>query len=182
MGMSIFTPGGELEVPTRGGGGTSVELLARIALLEQKVQDLQNAVPNKLDAGKVTMALDVTQEGYAVDARQMNANTPGTMSNRLQVVEKGQFVQKGVEYHFNAPTIVIDGYCQGCSIPAPRGSYAVQIKSVDFWGYRQLTSEEIEQITIMRQDGYFSFEISSEKELRKTINRTCVLSFTYVFI
>lgn len=40
-------------------------------------------MPNKLDAGKVTMAADVTQGGYAADARMMNAALQGTFANEV---------------------------------------------------------------------------------------------------
>ena len=69
-------------------GGGSQELLASVAALGQTVQGLSALLEEKLDIAKVTQSTVVTEAGYAADARQLNAELPGTLAYSIAEAKK----------------------------------------------------------------------------------------------
>lgn len=93
------------------GGGTSLEVLTRLALLENAVQNLNQTLSEKLGIDKVVQSTSVTESGYAVDARELNASVTGTIANLIQNLNLnvvGMFKSYAYidrPFDFNDPTI-----------------------------------------------------------------------------
>lgn len=83
MSISVMSPVGNIEIPTRG-GGTSLELISRISALEDRVNNLAS---QKLDVSNVVQGTSVTEAGYAADARQMNPAISGSLAGKVSAVE-----------------------------------------------------------------------------------------------
>lgn len=59
------------------------------------MQDLQDSQAGKLDESRVTMLKDITEAGYAVDARQMNAGLGGSFANLQQEMFANTYMLSG---------------------------------------------------------------------------------------
>ena len=73
------------------GGGTSLEALSRIAVLEKELSDLKQtiATPDTYGLSKITDATDVTENnGLVLGAVQNNASVPGTLANKIQSISE----------------------------------------------------------------------------------------------
>lgn len=77
------------------GGGITQPVIDRITELEKKVNQINNALPGKLDASKVTNSTTVTEQGYAADARQLNPAVGGSLANSLQ--KQGDEIDKCIK-------------------------------------------------------------------------------------
>ena len=75
------------------GGGTSLEVLSRIAVLEKEISDLKQtiATPDTYGLSKITDATDVTENnGLVLGAVQNNASVPGTLANKIQSISESR--------------------------------------------------------------------------------------------
>lgn len=83
------------------------------------MQEVNAALAGKLDAGKVTQSGSVTQPGYAVDARQMNAAVEGTMAYELGKLKNPYSVENIV---VTRPAVDAHGYAEAhASFEVPKG-------------------------------------------------------------
>lgn len=56
---------------------------AQIAALQQKDADLTNALAGKLNADRVTRSAGITEAGWALDARELNAGMTGSLAHSV---------------------------------------------------------------------------------------------------
>lgn len=62
---------------------TIQQLQQNLQALQQSSQQLQQQLTGKLDTTKVTRASDITQTGWAVDARELNASISGSLAEKI---------------------------------------------------------------------------------------------------
>lgn len=65
-------------------GGANQSIIERVEHLESTVSTLADSIKQKLDTSRVTQLKSVTQPGYAVDARELNASLSGTVANEME--------------------------------------------------------------------------------------------------
>lgn len=75
------------------GGG----ILERIEKIEEKIKQMNVEMFEKLPINNVTNKTDITEDGYAADARQLNPALPETLSAKLQDILKYPRIRKIVE-------------------------------------------------------------------------------------
>lgn len=75
---------------TQIGGGITQSVLDRITDLENRLENVTNMLQGKLDASKVTSSTSVTEEGYAMDARQANQAVDGSLANKIEQAKNAQ--------------------------------------------------------------------------------------------
>lgn len=68
------------------GGGESKTLLERMAALESGLAGLKTELQGKLNMDRVTQSTSVTEAGYVVDARELNASIGGTLASRVDAM------------------------------------------------------------------------------------------------
>ena len=80
-------------VPESQSGGGNSGLSSRIAALESRLDEMQAA---KLDAGRVTQSVAVTEAGYAADARQLNPANAGSLAAQVASLNGAYMVTKAL--------------------------------------------------------------------------------------
>ena len=68
-------------------GGVIKTLIDRMAALESGLAGLKTELQGRLSTDKVTRSGAVTEPGWAVDARELNAATAGTLANRVSGIQ-----------------------------------------------------------------------------------------------
>ena len=67
-------------------GGESKTLLEHMAALESGLAGLKTELQGKLNMDRVTQSTSVTEAGYVVDARELNASIGGTLASRVDAM------------------------------------------------------------------------------------------------
>lgn len=92
MSISLLTKDGTADVPTRGGGGTSIEALKRIEALEKEISDLKKtiATPDTYGLSKITDATTITEadSGLVLGAKEKNPAADGSLAGEISKVQQ----------------------------------------------------------------------------------------------
>ena len=68
-------------------GGADWGLYKQVEDLKAEMESLRSELSRKMDADRVTQSTSITQAGYAVDARQLNAAMDGTVAASVSKLE-----------------------------------------------------------------------------------------------
>lgn len=83
MGIYIQRNGTAEKIP----GGADRDLRKQVEDLKAEMKSLRSELSRKMDAARVTQSTSITQAGYAVDARQLNAAMDGTVAASVSKLE-----------------------------------------------------------------------------------------------
>lgn len=183
-------------------GGVTTTLLNRITALELKHEDMQSnltdfesrvfglssrftgletEVNGKLGKERITQSRTVTEPGWAVDARELNAAFTGTIANQIQGMENLLNVKKNIPYTYAVMVCNLVEYAVTTGIPAPQSDYNVVVSWIDLYGSRLLTAEELGSMEVVRRAGSFEFltrNLNTVKVL--TQGRLLIVGYNFV--
>lgn len=181
------------------GGGITQKLLDRIQALEDELQSVKDelalsgielealkasrATPSAYGLAKICPVdvADVTEaNGMVLGAFEKNKSFKGSIANQVHNIENSISIKRNTALLFSTYATVAGGILTTTSAPAPTTGYSLDILSIDLYGERLLTKDEISKFNILIRSGGFILTSTDETIKNLAGNRILILGYSFI--